>query len=135
MKTNNKSLTATEKKKFRQSKEWKEFRVKKLQDADNKCECCGVKSKVLHLHHKNLDKEQYTNISNPSHFVILCKSCHDIAHFYFNRLIHKTNQSKNPAMFNLIRNFFILSPENVKKLENFNNCPSCNNITSNNINI
>lgn len=62
-----------EKTAFRRTAEWKNFRSGLLLERGNYCQCCGVKSKKLELHHmaewdyQNLDKER---------FVFLCTSCH-----------------------------------------------------------
>lgn len=116
-------LTQQEKAKFRRSEGWTDFRQEILTEKDCICDCCLRKlpSSKLNLHHKNLDSEQYTNISNKTHFSILCSNCHDTAHSFYSILINKKNKNKNRNIYELIRNFFII-PEEVtnyfKLLEN-----------------
>lgn len=71
------------KKKFRYSKEWKEFRQKliKKQKIDP---ITGAKlGKLANCHHCDLDEEHYKDISNPDNFVMLNKLSHDCVHFLF----------------------------------------------------
>ena len=62
-----------EKEDFRKTATWKNFRSSLLLERGSYCQCCGVKSKKLSLHHmaewdyQNLDKER---------FVFLCSACH-----------------------------------------------------------
>lgn len=60
---------------FRRSKEWKNF-SKKLRAERPCCELCGTKSKTLQVHHMDTDIEHYTDISDPSRFMVLCRACH-----------------------------------------------------------
>lgn len=116
-------LNQKEKAKFRATKIWTDFRQQILTEKDCICECClrPLPSSKLNLHHRNLDSEQYTNISDKTHFSLLCSNCHDTAHSFYSILINKKNKNKNRNIFELIRRFFIF-PEEVlqyfKFLEN-----------------
>jgi hypothetical protein len=98
--------------KFRATKEWKDFRIQKLTETDNKCDCCGghypgKKSRGLHIHHRKLDIKDYSDISNPDHFRVLCKSCHDAQHFFHNRVIAKKNPTTNQALIDFQSPYFL----------------------------
>jgi len=116
-------LTQQEKSKFRATKTWTNFRQQILTEKDCICDCCLRKlpSSKLNLHHKDLNSENYTNISDKTHFSLLCSNCHDTAHSFYSILINKKNKNKSVNIFNLIRTFFIF-PEEVlqyfKLLEN-----------------
>lgn len=76
-------LNASQKKKrdFRASKIWKLFRHKKNVEQDGKCYITHKKLlKGANLHHLDLDEKNYTDISDPSHFVFVNKSIHEVIH-------------------------------------------------------
>lgn len=66
-------MNSKEKRKFRQSKEWKEFRQKIINNRGRRCECCGGYCSKPQLHH--IDESDYTNL-DPKKFVLLCSLCH-----------------------------------------------------------
>ena len=76
-------LNATQKMKrdFRASKIWKLFRHKKHVEQDGLCYVTHKKlNKGANLHHLDMNEKNYTDISDPSHFVFVNKSIHDVIH-------------------------------------------------------
>ena len=76
-------LNASQKKKrdFRASKIWKLFRHQKNVEQDGLCYITHKKLlKGANLHHLDLDEKNYTDISDPSHFVFVNKSIHEVIH-------------------------------------------------------
>lgn len=76
-------LNASQKKKrdFRASKIWKLFRHQKNIEQDGLCYITHKKLlKGANLHHLDLDEKNYTDISDPSHFVFVNKSIHEVIH-------------------------------------------------------
>lgn len=71
--------------KYRQSKEWKEFRLAMIATAGNRCKICGVKkpSSRLQVHH--IYPLDYENL-DPSRFVVLCARDHDNIETFARRL-------------------------------------------------
>lgn len=63
-----------EKNKFRRSREWKNFRKELIELRGTYCECCGKKTKLLDCHHA--DEKNYTDLSHPEKFFLVCKLCH-----------------------------------------------------------
>lgn len=131
-------LTQNEKTKFRSSKEWTDFRKGIISKKNNTCDCCGVYFKdmsKLNLHHRNLDSSEYTNISNPDNFSLLCSTCHDIAHSLHTKIISKRNPTNNADLLNICFNFFIFTPEQTKDIKNrFTYCSCCGKYKNNNRN-
>ena len=79
--------TQSLKTKFRSSKEWKTFRkdLKKSQKID------PITLKRLttraNCHHRDLNENHYTDLSNPSHFVMYNPQTHDTIHFLYNIVV------------------------------------------------
>lgn len=76
-------LNASQKKKrdFRASKIWKLFRHQKNIEQDGLCYITHKKLlKGANLHHLDLDEKNYTDISDPTHFVFVNKSIHEVIH-------------------------------------------------------
>lgn len=99
-------MTNKERTKFRSTNTWKDFRLEILKGRGPYCECCGMKHKSLTLHHRNMDKTQYTNLSDPSHFRLLCRTCHDFAHHCYTQ-VNKKNAKPHNRIVNFIIPFFI----------------------------
>ena len=75
-------MNAQERKRFRQTKRWLEFR-KKLMEKQKTDPITGNRlSKTANCHHENLDHEQYTDLTEEN-FVMLNKESHDCVHFLF----------------------------------------------------
>lgn len=75
--------TQREKRRFRDSKRWKEFRehMKALQE--NRCQITGAKlTKLWQLHHMDLDEENYQNLDDDN-FVCLSWNMHKVVHALF----------------------------------------------------
>ena len=69
---------------FRSSKIWKEFRHKKHVEQNGLDPITKTKlTKQSNLHHKkrDLDENEYQDISNPSNFVFLLHDCHKVLHW------------------------------------------------------
>ena len=75
--------TQREKRRFRDSKRWKEFRehMKALQE--NRCQITGAKlTKLWQLHHLDLDENNYQNLIDEN-FVCLSWNMHKVVHALF----------------------------------------------------
>lgn len=69
-------MTAEEKKKYRTTKAWKEFRLLQLEDAHYTCFICSVhKKKGLQVHH--IDEAKYGR-EQMGDVVVLCSRCHQL---------------------------------------------------------
>lgn len=103
------SFTQKDKIKFRASKEWKDFRISKISEVGNLCELCGrhFPSPKLHIHHRDLDRDHYTDISAKSHFKVLCVTCHDFLHSVHSMVISKKNCTTNQKLIDLQKPFFV----------------------------
>ena len=103
------SFTQKDKIKFRASKEWKEFRIAKIAETNGLCELCGraFPSPKLHIHHRNLDRDHYTDISDKSKFKVLCVTCHDFLHSVHSMVISMKNCTTNQKLIELQKPFFI----------------------------
>lgn len=72
----------TKKSKFRGSKEWKAFRLRKRKEQNNIDPITGSKlPKGAHLHHKDLNEDEYENIDNPDNFILLLPTTHKWIHW------------------------------------------------------
>ena len=58
---------------FRKTSIWQSFRKKIIEERGCICQCCGVHTKRLQLHH--MDEKNYEDL-NPDKFVLLCSRCH-----------------------------------------------------------
>lgn len=121
MTTKNK-LTSKDKIKFRTSVEWKEYRNEIIKERGKQCECCGCKSPKISLHHKDLDSNNYKDLTNKSKHVLLCNRCHTTLHHYHTQLFKKDSKCNNPNILTLIKPFFILTKE---QLNIFDTCQFC----------
>lgn len=84
-------MDGKEKTKYRNTKEWKKFRKELLEDADYKCQVCGIrKKKKLQIHH--LNEKAYGQETKES-VVILCPTCHKIVEWLLSR-------TRNPVDLN-----------------------------------
>ena len=78
-----KKVTQDEKTKFRRSKAWKELRdkIRDKQKVDPITE--KPLSRTYNLHHGDLNPNNYTNISDETHFVGLNSTSHELLHFVY----------------------------------------------------
>jgi hypothetical protein len=75
--------TQREKRRFRDTKRWKEFRehMKALQD--NTCQITGARlTRLWQLHHMDLNEEHYENLKEEN-FVCLSWNMHKVVHALF----------------------------------------------------
>ena len=72
--TNCMTMNSKEKTKFRQTSKWKNWCKYLKEKRGLVCECCGVKTKRLSVHH--MDEANYTDLREET-FVLVCKRCHD----------------------------------------------------------
>lgn len=74
-----------DKKKFRASKEWKEFRyiMRERQRIDPVTK--QKLTKMANLHHLDMDDEHYDDLSNVDNFVFLNQKTHECVHFLFSK--------------------------------------------------
>lgn len=79
-----KSLTkaAKDKRSFRQSSKWKNFRKKKYDDQGGR-DFITMKplTKCFHCHHGNLNADEYSNLEDDQNFIALNKSTHEMVHW------------------------------------------------------
>ena len=98
------------KKEFRASKEWKKYRMDLITKRGSKCECCGneyKKTSSLHLHHRDLNVDNYKDLSDESKHTILCQICHKTLHFLHNRVISKKNPTTNQKIIDFQSPYFL----------------------------
>lgn len=99
------------KRKFRSTVEWKDFRAQIIKERNGLCDFCGIShmkaTKKLELHHKDLNPNNYTDISNPSNFALLCGNCHKSAHQFHTRVISKHQPTTNKIIIEIDKQFFI----------------------------
>lgn len=86
-------MDSKQKSKYRQSKQWKEFRKQIIAERDSRCEICGIqksgKSKrTLQLHH--LDPSDYGSETRDS-VVLLCSSDHKLIERLLSRTKNKVD--------------------------------------------
>ena len=80
---NKKKYDQKAKKKFRDSKRWKEFRRQMYEQSGRECAVTGYKlTKLWQLHHMDLVEEHYENL-NPENFVCLSWNMHKVVHALF----------------------------------------------------
>lgn len=80
------SLNETQKtkKKFRQTKAWKQLRHdKNVEQRGIDPITLGKLSKTCNLHHLDLDEENYSKIDNKDNFILLNKVTHDMVHWLY----------------------------------------------------
>lgn len=100
--------------KIRDSLEWKYFRKRMLNRANNSCQLCGTRyvgkrNKVLHIHH--MDETQYTNY-DPHKFVVCCEACHELLEKMQYRLKYKPellSDEMREKWLHLLDKFIILN--------------------------
>lgn len=74
-------MNAKERNDFRRTKQWKDFREKMSVKFDGKDAITGEKlRKGWNLHHMDLDKEHYADLSDESMFIPLNKGTHEKLH-------------------------------------------------------
>ena len=84
--------------KFRQSKEWKEFRKRMFEKQDGKDIITGKKlCKGYHVHHLDLSAENYDQLTEEN-FVALNKQTHETLHFLFRYY------QKDPTILDRLKN-------------------------------
>lgn len=82
-------MIGEEKNKYRQTKDWKDFRKRILEDRNYTCEICNTKKKKgLHIHHINESK--YGNETDED-VVILCPTCHKLVEWMLSRTKNTIN--------------------------------------------
>ena len=69
-----------EKESFRQSKAWQEFRKRKFTESSKDYITHKKLRSGYRLHHLDLDSNNYTDISDPTHFENLNSDIHSIVH-------------------------------------------------------
>ena len=73
------------KRKLRNSKEWKDFRKKKMHE--NKVDCITLRKLTgrwaLHHRHVSANMEEYGDLSEPDEFVCLNQMTHKMLHFLY----------------------------------------------------
>ena len=80
---NKKTYNQKSKKKFRDSKCWKDFRRQMYEQSGRECAVTGNRlTKLWQLHHMCMDEEQYENLK-PENFVCLSWNMHKVVHALF----------------------------------------------------
>lgn len=108
-----KKVTQKDKRRFRDSKKWKDFRehMKTLQNET--CQITGARlTKLWQLHHMDLDESNYENLVDEN-FVCLSWNMHKVVHALF---VKSKPRAWRSRVLNLIR---IL-----KKMEKLNSSPA-----------
>ena len=76
-------MNSTEKAQFRRSAEWKLFRKSLLEQEDQDYITQSKLNKKANCHHLDMSDENYTDLSNPDHFIMLNKKTHTMIHQLF----------------------------------------------------
>lgn len=72
-----------DKRKFRSSKKWKEFRDR-MKEKRPYCEITGARlTKMWQLHHCDLHEENYEDLRNEDNFSVLSWNAHKCIHYLF----------------------------------------------------
>ena len=89
--------------KFRGSKEWKEFRAH-MRDKQKVDPITGAKlTRMANLHHKDLNEDHYTDISDESHFVFLNQAMHKTVHSLFLKSDPKAWRKRVLALIRILK--------------------------------
>jgi len=76
-------VNTNDKKQFRNSAAWKNFRLMKFAEQKTDPVTGSKLTSKANLHHLDTNPEQYTDISDPSHFVLLNYETHSVLHFLY----------------------------------------------------
>lgn len=77
-------MTALEKAEFRKTKKWKDFRKRIAEKYNNRDAITGEKlRKGWNLHHMDLNKDNYIDLTDETHFIPLNKGSHKKLHEMF----------------------------------------------------
>ena len=80
---NKKTYNQKSKKKFRDSKRWKDFRRQMYEQSGRECAVTGNRlTRLWQLHHMDMDEEHYENLK-PENFVCLSWNMHKVVHALF----------------------------------------------------
>lgn len=101
-------MNSKEKAKFRTTKEWKDFCKILKEKRGLVCECCGVNTKRLQVHH--LDEANYT-VLDESKFKLLCNRCHKDVSF-LERIKMENYTKYNPEWVKFYGRFLIKGDKN-----------------------
>ena len=94
-----KKVTQKDKRRFRDSKRWKEFR-QRLKGERKVCEITGSKlTKLFQVHHMDLNEEHYEDL-NPDNFSCLSWNMHKVVHALF---VKSKPRAWRSRVLNLIR--------------------------------
>lgn len=75
-------MDTKERQRFRNTKQWKEFRRKLIEKQKKDAITGNPLTITANCHHCLLDYERYTEL-NDENFVMLNKESHDVTHFFF----------------------------------------------------
>ena len=88
------------KRRFRDSKAWKEFRERMKESQGGVCQVTGARlSRLWQLHHLDLDEEHYENL-DPDNFACLSWNMHKVVHAVF---VRSRPREWRKRVLNLIR--------------------------------
>ena len=76
-------MTQADKKRFRQTKKWKDFRERKRKEQGKDPVTNSKLIRGYNLHHLDMSPENYTDITNEENFVGLNPQTHDMIHFLY----------------------------------------------------
>lgn len=80
---NKKTYNQKSKKKFRDSKRWKDFRRQMYEQSGRECAVTGNRlTRLWQLHHMDMSEEHYENLK-PENFVCLSWNMHKVVHALF----------------------------------------------------
>lgn len=95
-------MNAAERKKFRYSEAWKNFR-KRIIVKQKVDPVTGSKlTKMCNLHHCDLNEDHYDDISNEDNFVALNYETHSLVHFLFSKSKPRAWRDKIKALIKIL---------------------------------
>ena len=96
----NKKYDQKSKRKFRDSKRWKEFRRKMYEESGRTCAVTGARlTRLWQLHHMDMNEEHYENL-DPGNFVCLSWNMHKVILMVF---VNSKPRAWRKRVLNLIR--------------------------------
>jgi hypothetical protein len=101
-------MNSQERKRFRQTKRWLEFRKRLIEEQKTDPITGNRLSKTANCHHKLLDYDRYTDLTEEN-FVILNKNSHDCVHFLFLKSDPRAWRKRILALIRILKHMEILN--------------------------
>jgi hypothetical protein len=96
--------------------EWKKLSNSIRKRDKYKCQICGKKNCILHVHH--IDPYKSSKNNDPKNLITLCIECHAKQHTNKN-VMEAIRKNKTYSYILFIKDFSLLKPCNIKKIENY----------------